>query len=129
MSISAISAQSGLAIQQLVNMRAHYDDLQRQLSTGQKSANYAGLGLDRGVTVSLNAQLSAMTGYDSTIGTASTRIDLMNTALTRMTNIGSTVRQAMMTANSTTDGSGAVTAQTTAQSSLDELLGLKGDLI
>lgn len=124
MSTSAIGAQSGLAIQQLVAMRKQYDDLQRQLSTGQKSANYAGLGLSRGITVGLNAQLSALSGYDSTITMASTRIDLMNTAFTRMTAIGSTVRQAMVSANSTSDASGAVNAQTTAQTSLDELLGL-----
>lgn len=124
MSVSAIGAQSAQAIQQLVSMRAQFDDLQRQLSTGQKSANYAGLGLNRGVTVSLNAQLSAITGYDSTIDSVSTRINLMNTALTRMTTLGSSVRQAMVTANATGDGSGAINAQTTAQSSLDELLGL-----
>ncbi len=124
MSISAIGAQSALAIQQLLAMRNQFDDLQRQLSTGQKSADYAGLGLNRGVTVALNAQLSAIAGYDATISAASTRIALMNTALTRMTDIGSTVRQAMVTANSTNDAGGAITAQTTAQTSLDELLGL-----
>ena len=91
MSTSAIGAQSGLAIQQLVAMRNQFNDLETQLSTGQKSQTYAGLGIDRGVTVSLNAQLSALNGYDSTITTASTRIDLMNTALTSMTQVGSTV--------------------------------------
>ena len=60
MSISSIGAQSALIMQQLVQMRAQFDDLQRQLSTGQKSATYAGLGIDRGVTVSLNSQLSAI---------------------------------------------------------------------
>ncbi len=60
MSVSSIGAQSQLAIQQLTQMRTQFDDLQRQLSTGQKSATYAGLGLDRGITVSLNAQLSAI---------------------------------------------------------------------
>lgn len=124
MSVSTIGAQSAFALQQLVNMRAQFNDLQRQLSTGQKSATYAGLGIDRGLTVSLNAQLSAISGYNSTIAIVSTRIDLMNTALTRMSTLGSSVQQAMLTANSTGDGSGAVSAQTTAQSSLDELLGL-----
>ena len=67
MSVSAIGGQSAMAMQQLVDMRAQFDDLQRQLSTGQKSTTYAGLGLDRGVTVSLNAQLSALSGFDNTI--------------------------------------------------------------
>ena len=124
MSVSAIGGQSALAIQQLVSMRAQFDDLQRQLSTGQKSATYAGLGLDRGVTISLNAQLSAIGGYDDTINNVSSRISLMNVALTRMTEIGGTVRSAIAQANTTNSATAASAAQQTAQSSLDELLGL-----
>ena len=81
MSISSIGAQSALIMQQLTQMRAQFDDLQRQLGTGQKSATYAGLGINRGVTVSLNAQLSAIGGYDNTIDNVMARINLMNTAL------------------------------------------------
>jgi flagellar hook-associated protein 3 FlgL len=64
MSISSIGAQSALIMKALVQMRAQFDDLQRQLATGHKSATYAGLGIDRGVTVSLNSQLSAISSYD-----------------------------------------------------------------
>jgi len=124
MSVSGVGSQSGLAIQQLVAMRAQFDDLQRQLSTGQKSATYAGLGLDRGVTVSLNSQLSAISGYDDTINNVNNRISLMNVALTRMTEIGSTVKSAIAQANVTNSTTSASVAQQTAQSSLDELLGL-----
>ncbi len=124
MSVSAIGGQSALAIQQLVSMRAQFDDLQRQLSTGQKSATYAGLGLNRGVTVSLNSQLSAIGGYDDTIDNVSSRISLMNIALTRMTEIGSAVKSAIAQSNTTNSATAASVAQQTAQSSLDELLGL-----
>jgi flagellin-like hook-associated protein FlgL len=124
MSLSAIGAQSALAIQQLVNMRNQFDDLQRQLSTGRKSDTYAGLGLDRGVTVSLNAQLSALAGYDSTIDNVMTRIDLMSTVLGRMTDVGSAVKAAMAQATTTAGNSSPGAAQQTAQMSLDELLGL-----
>ena len=41
-------------------MRSQLDDLQRQLGTGKKSDTYAGLGLDRGLTVGLRSQLSAI---------------------------------------------------------------------
>jgi flagellar hook-associated protein 3 FlgL len=124
MSVSGIGGQSALAIQQLISMRAQFDDLQRQLSTGQKSATYAGLGLDRGITVSLNAQLSAIGGYDNTITNVMTRINLMNTALGRMSDLGSQVKAAMVQSNNTGNSSGVSIAQQTAQSSLDELLGL-----
>jgi flagellin-like hook-associated protein FlgL len=124
MSISAIGAQSALAIQQLVDMRKQFDDLQRQLSTGQKSSNYAGLGIDRGVTVSLNAQLSAISGFDDTIDNVNTRISLMNTALGGMTDITSAVKKAIAQVPDGPNGSGAALAQQTAQSSLDQLLAL-----
>ena len=124
MSISSIGAQSALIMQQLMQMRAQFDDLQRQLGTGHKSATYAGLGIDRGVTVSLNAQLSAIAGYDNTIDNVMARINLMNTALGNMIDITSTVKSAMVQANGVSNGSGALVAQQTAQSSLDQLLAL-----
>src|SRR5450759_1262915 len=124
MSISSIGSQSSQMIQQLVSMRAQFDDLQRQLSTGQKSTNYAGLGLGRGVMVSLKSQLSAIGGYDSSITNVMPRIDLMNTALTRISAIGGTVKSAIVQGNTVGNSSGIIAAQTTAQSSLDEMLGL-----
>lgn len=124
MAISNVGGQSSFAIQRLMNMRAQFDELQRQLSTGMKSKSYAGLGLERGVTVSLNAQLSAIGGYNSTINNVATRLSVSQSALARMSEIGSSVRLAMAQAGFGTNGSGAGTAQKTAQYSLDEMLGL-----
>ncbi len=124
MSISSIGAQSALIMQQLVQMRAKFDDLQRQLGSGQKSATYAGLGIDRGVTVSLNSQLSAINGYNGTIDNVMARINLMNTALGSMIKVSSTVKSAMVQANGVSNGGGAQVAQQTALSSLDQLIGL-----
>ena len=124
MSVSTIGGYSGQSIQQLVAMRTQFDDLQRQLSTGQKSETYAGLGLNRGITVSLNAQLAAIGGYDDAINNVGNRISLMNVALTRMTGLGSAVKAAIAQARTTDPVAGAGAAQQTAQSSLDELLGL-----
>ena len=124
MSISSIGAQSTLIMKQLVQMRAQFDDLQRQLGTGHKSATYAGLGIDRGVTVSLNSQLSAISSYDDTILNVMARINLMNTALGNMITISSQVKAAMVQANGVTNGSGAEVAQQTGLNSLDQLLAL-----
>ncbi len=124
MSVSSIGAQSGLAIQQLVNMRKQFDDLQRQLSTGQKSATYAGLGANSGMSVSLNAQLSAISGYNDTIDNVMTRINLMNSALNGMTDLSSVVKAAVAQAATGANGSGTALVQQTAQNSLDQLLAL-----
>ena len=122
MSVSSIGSQSTLAIQHLLDMRSQFDDLQRQLSSGLKSDDYAGLGVNSGLTVSLRAQLSAIGGYDNTIDTVSTRINLMSAALQRMGDIGSTVKSAAGLSSNATTTPGSV--QQTARSSLDELLSL-----
>jgi flagellar hook-associated protein 3 FlgL len=124
MTVTSIAAQTAIAVQRLTDMRAQFNDLQRQLSTGQKSATYAGLGLNRGVTVSLNAQLSAIDGYNNTITNVMTRIDLMNNALSNMTDLGSTVKAAMAQAPQGADGLGVALAQQTGQNALDQLLSL-----
>lgn len=124
MSISPIGAQSALSVKTLVTMRNQLNDLQRQLSTGQKSANYAGLGLSRGLTVSLKSQLSAISGYGDTIDNVMTRTSLMTTALGRMTDITSEIKAAMLQANTANGTYGATVAQQTARTSLDELVGL-----
>ena len=124
MSVSAIGGQAGVSIQQLVSMRAQLDELQRQLSTGKKADSYAGLGLDRGVTISLNSQLSAIGGYNDTINTVLTRVGLAQTALGRMAALGGTVKSAMAASGYGADGSGAARALLTALSSLVYLLGL-----
>ena len=122
MSTSAIGSASSGMIKALVDMRAQFDDLQRQLSSGQKSATYAGLGLGSGLSVGLNAQLSAMSGFDNSIDTAMTRITLAQQALSGMSSLAGSVRGALVQAN----GSGTQfgTVQMTAQSSLQQLLGM-----
>ncbi len=124
MSVSSVANSSALAVQQLVNMRKQFDDLQRQLSTGLKSDNYAGLGIDRGVTVSLNSQLSAIGGYNNTIENVMTRIELMNSALDGMTDLTSMVKKAMVDVPIGLNGSGVTLAQQTALNSLDQVLGM-----
>jgi flagellin-like hook-associated protein FlgL len=106
----------------MLEMRSQFSDLQRQLSSGLKSDNYAGLGTDGGLTVSLRAQLSQIGSYDDTIDTVGTRIDLMTQVLQQMGNVGNDVKTAAeqnINTNSTP-----VSVQQTSQSSLDELLGL-----
>lgn len=122
MSTSAIGSASSGMIKALVDMRAQFDDLQRQLSSGQKSGTYAGLGLGSGLSVGLNAQLSALSGFDNSIDTAMTRITLAQQALTSMTSLAGSVRGALVQANGSATQFG--TLQTTAQSSLQQLLGI-----
>ena len=103
-------------------MRAQFDDLQRQLSTGQKSDTYAGLGLDRGLTVSLNAQASALDGFNTTIDNVMTRLNVAQNALTAMYDVASSMRSSLVQGTGSTGNTN--TTQVNAQSWLQQLVGL-----
>ena len=122
MALSSIGATTNPAVQSLIDMRTQFNELARQLSSGQKSATYAGLGIGGGLSVNLNSQLSAITGYDNTIDMASTRINLAQDALGQVSNIGSTLRSALANGNATAGNVNI--AQSAAQSSLQQLVSL-----
>jgi flagellar hook-associated protein 3 FlgL len=124
MTISSIGGKPAAAIQSLIDLRSTLTDLQRQLSTGVKSTTYAGLGVDRGVTVGLRSQLSAISGFDSTADQVQTRITLAQTSLGRISDLSGSVKTAMAQGSYGTGAIGANTAQSTAQNSLDEVLSL-----
>jgi flagellin-like hook-associated protein FlgL len=119
--LNVAGSPAQLMVQSLVDMRSQFDDLQRQLATGQKSDTYAGLGLSRGLSVGLNAQLSALSGYDDSIDTAVTRVNLAQQALSSMTDLGTSVRATLLQSGG---AAAAGTEQASAQSSLQQLLGL-----
>jgi flagellin-like hook-associated protein FlgL len=123
MSITGIGSRSALAVQSLVEMRRQLDELQRQLGTGQKSDNYAGVGLDRGLAVGLRARLSALEGYGSTITNVGVRLDIAQSSLSRMSDIARDVKAAAFQSVNI-EGTGTTIAQSTAFSGLGEILGL-----
>ena len=122
MAINSVSSSSNSIVQSLLDMRAQFDDLQRQLSTGQKSSTYAGLGSGRGLAVSLNSQMSTMTAFDDSIDMIDTRLKLAQTSLGGMATIGNQMK-ALVVQGGANSGN-ASSAQLTAQSSLQQLLGL-----
>ena len=81
MSVSGIGGTAALSLLAITDMRNQLDDLQRQLGTGKKSESYAGLGLDRGLTVGLRSHLGAISSYQDTITLVGVRLSLMQTGL------------------------------------------------
>jgi flagellin-like hook-associated protein FlgL len=122
--VSTIGSYILPGIQTLLDTRTRLDDLQRQLATGQKSTTYSGLGVDRGLAVSLNAQLQAIGGFDEAIKQISTRLSIVQTTLGRMSDVGRDLKTATSTAPFDPDTAGQTTLQKTASSDLGELLGL-----
>jgi flagellar hook-associated protein 3 FlgL len=123
MSIASIGSSTSLVVQSLVDMRAQLDDLQRQLATGKKADTYAGLGVDRGFTVGLRAQASALEAFGDTITHLDFRLEVAQSALGRIADISDQVRSAtVMGAN--VESNGSTVSQAAAYSELSELLSL-----
>ena len=123
MSIFGIGTNTSLSVASLVRMRQQLDDLQRQLGTGKRADTYAGVGLDRGLVVGLRNRLATLEGFDSTITNVNVRIDLAQSALGRLSDIRRAVKASAFTTTNI-ESSGTTIAQSTAYSSLSEMLGL-----
>jgi len=123
MTISGIGSRSSLGVQTLVDMRRQLDDLQRQFATGKKSETYAGLGLDRGLAVGLRSRLSGLEAFQSSIDHVDVRLNVAQTSLDRLADIGREVKSAAFQ-SSLIDSNGTTIPQSTAYASLNEMLGL-----
>src|SRR5215213_8768665 len=123
MTVTGVGPQSSLVVRALGEMRSQLGDLQRQLGTGLKSTSYAGLGIDRGLAVGLRGKLSSIGGYANTVTQIGVRMSLQQTALTRIAELGSTVKSATRM-QFEIDGSGQTPSQHAAVLQLNEILGL-----
>lgn len=123
MQISTLS--QSLALRQSIGeMRAQFDDLQRQLSTGLKTDSYAKLGTDRNTVLSLSHQLSQLSSYTNTITKTQMRIDVMSTALTRVNDIASETKTSLVTSGFDLVNGTQTDAQVQAAMSFDEMVNL-----
>jgi flagellar hook-associated protein 3 FlgL len=122
MSIGALSSSNVLL--QLADMRQQLDLLQQQLGTGQKSTTYAGLGSQRSISLNARARLQNIESYQQNIATVDVRFNLIQTTLSRFTQITADQRAANLNAQFV-QADGALTApQSSARQRLDEILGL-----
>jgi flagellin-like hook-associated protein FlgL len=124
MTISGISSRSALSMQTLVDMRLQLDDLQRQLGTGRRSDTYAGIGIERGLSVTLNSQLAGLASFNSSIEQVGVRLTLAQTTLGQIDNVAHQVKTTAMTSKYAIDGSGRTADQRSAADQLDLMVGL-----
>ncbi len=74
----------------VANMQTQLTALQAQLTTGEKSTDYAGIGSNRSLAIALQTQLAAYGNYSNVMTNVSTRLTLAQQALTQ---IGTTTNQ------------------------------------
>ena len=124
MSVSYIGSMSSTMLQSILDMRSKLDDLQRQIGSGEKSTTYAGLGVNRGVSMIMRSQLTALQSYDQTIANVGVRLNVAQTALESADDMVHVVKNASVQTDFTIDQSGKTGEQRTAYNALDQLLAL-----
>lgn len=124
MTVSGVSSNVSPLLQSILNINKQLDDLNRQLGSGQKSDNYAGLGSQAGISVALSAQLAALNSYNDTITGVGTTLQLQQQVLQQVASVGDGVQQSAGQPNFTLDSTGQTSTQEAAATQLDQILGL-----
>jgi flagellar hook-associated protein 3 FlgL len=124
MAITGIGGSSAISLQTIVDMRAQLDDLQRQLGSGKRATSYAGIGLDRGLTIGLRSQLSAIAGYQQSITQVGVRLELMQTQLTQFDKVTQTSKSSIMLSQFSLNGTSQTQDQRNIKGTLDQLVGM-----
>ena len=124
MTVSGVGTTAAFVAQSLTSLRAQLDDLQRQLSTGQKVTTYSGISSQAQLLVGLNAQLDAINGFQDSNSMVQTRLSIAQAALTQFDSVASTVQSSAMLSNYAAGPNGQTVDQTFAGNQLDQLLNL-----
>src|SRR5215469_18449150 len=85
MSISSINYANSLLGLSVQNLSNQLSNLSTELSTGVKSTNYAGMGVNEGFAIAARAQLANIGAFTDTMTNVNTIINAANTALQSLT--------------------------------------------
>ena len=124
MTISGVSSTASIMAQQLVNLRTQLDDLQRQLSTGQKVDTYSGISSQAQLLVGLNAQLGAIGSFQDSNSVVNARLAVAQSTLTQFDSVTQTVQSSAELSTYQPGPTGQTVDQTFASNQLNQLLNL-----
>ncbi|WP_353186922.1 hypothetical protein [Bosea sp. (in: a-proteobacteria)] len=107
-----------------VSSRTQFDDLQRQLATKERSTSYGDLGIDRRVSLDLNAKLSSLDGWLAGIGLADVNLKLMSGAVENFAKMATESRNDMRSNTYLASSTGQTAPQVLAQEKFKQTLDL-----
>jgi flagellar hook-associated protein 3 FlgL len=124
MSISSINYGSSVLSQSVTGLKNQLNSLQSQLTTGEKSTTYAGMGVNEGFAIAARAQLANISAFTDTMTNISTTINASNAALQALSSIGGQVQNDAAAAPQSLNGAGQTIAQQNAQAELSSMVGI-----
>ena len=125
MAINPLTSPGAMILNQSVQMlKNQMTVLQSQLTTGNKSTTYAGMGVNEGFAIAARSQLSNMSAFSDTMSIVNSNIGVANTVLQALNDIGKTIQNSANSSSQTLNTSGQSIAQQTATSQLASMLGI-----
>jgi hypothetical protein len=124
MSISSINYGSSVLGQSVRNINDQLANLSTQLSTGVKSTNYAGMGLNEGFAVAARSQLANISAFSGTITNVNTIISAANASLQSLQKITGQVQSAAAATPQNLTSTGQTIGQQNALSELSSIVGI-----
>ncbi|HTA99966.1 MAG TPA: flagellar protein [Bradyrhizobium sp.] len=115
---------SSVLNQSVLNLKNQLTTLQAQLTTGQKSTTYAGMGVNEGFAIAARSQLANISAFTDTMTNINTNIGVANTSLQALVSIGTTVQSSAASSDQTLNSSGQTMGQQTAAAQLGSMLGI-----
>jgi hypothetical protein len=124
MSVSSINYGSSLLGQSVQNINKQLADLSTQLSSGVKSQNYAGMGVNEGFAVAARSQLANITAFGDTMTGVNTIINAANAALQSLSQTASQMQSAAAATPQNLTAGGQTIGQQNALSELSAVVGI-----
>ena len=124
MSINSVGFATSPLGQAINSLNNQMTNLSTQLATGEKSANYAGMGVNEGFAIAARSQLASISAFTDTITNVTTTINAANNALQSISNLGGQVQSAAAATPQTLDSSGQTIAQENATAELSSMVGI-----
>jgi hypothetical protein len=112
------------AYNQIASLKDTFDRLQRQLATGERSANLAEMGSSRFFDLTMRSRISRIDAYQNSMKTIGLRLEVMDVTMTRIAELQSTQRTSVVPGNYGNGNSNLSSAPLLAYSRLDEMLTL-----
>jgi flagellin-like hook-associated protein FlgL len=123
MKVSGLGVSTVL-MRQIANTKNDMAELQRQISSGKVADTYGGLGNDRTLALSLQQEMSSIEAFQNNITLASTRIEIMNTAVETMRTHATDVRSDLLVGSFEIVDDGQTLAQAQAETRLADTIDL-----
>lgn len=124
MAINSVNFGNTILSSSVQNLKAQMADLQNQLTSGKKSTTYSGMGANEGFAIAARAQLSNIAAYTDTMTKINTNIQVANTALQALSDIGTQLQTAANSGSQALNSAGQTAGQQTAVAEFSSVVGI-----